>query len=371
MTSLVAVDRLLRSNILQEENEKKESKITPKEFFWDRILFYLVTALLGLSFLNISVEFFRGSTVQCFTPTEIPIDRDHFAFLNNYCYGSLPHSQYYLIFLLAAALLIIVPHYLWGAYFDNHFEFFFDSLKKLDRLHNPKTGERDPKNFDYIADLEERFNSRTIYFSYALKLAAQLLASILVLLLNGLYFKDEDFDADFTCIVDLNSTVWPYRMDIDCVYNSLRLLLFLRLTAFPLIALAVLASLLGIVWCFGRHVDELGAKDIAHFCFESCLLPDKHKFPSLFEVIKRFFCCKFSKDFSFKSLNYPRITNDLDFLLLRLFTADSGYAQVFRDIQINKELKIMFERDHELLHLLLRTHADMLKKQSEWHECQT
>ena len=357
-TGLVAAEKVLK-NILNDESDKKESKIVPKDFYWDQIIFYLVSAILGLSFLEISVEFFRGSRVQCFTPTEIPIDRDHFAFLNNYCYGSLPASQYYLVFLLVAALFIIAPHYLWSGYFSKHFDYFFDIVKKLDRLHDPNTGEYDPLNFDYIKKLEERFSTSdqlkpkekfsindvtSIRNLYVVKLSLQLMLTIAAFIVNLLYFAEADFDAKFTCIVDLNYTVWPYPMDIDCVYNSLRLLWFLRLAAFVLIVLVGLIAVYGIFWCcFQNHAAELGADHIARFCFDSCLLPDKHTILNLNTMIK----------------------TDLDFLLLKLCFADSGHGKVFRDIQINKELKIMFEQDHELLHLLLRTHADMLKQRSK------
>ncbi len=248
---IAAAEKVLKT-VVSTENDKKDSKIVPKDFYWDQIMFYVVTIILGLSFVDLSVEFFRGSEVKCFTPTDIPIDRDHFSFLNNYCYNSLPHSQFYLVFLLVAALGIIAPHYLWTAYFDKHFDYYFDLLKKLDRLHDPNTGQYNPLNFEYIKKLEQKFSiSKKIYFYYIVKLILQLSLCLASLIVNNTIFKNDDFETDFNCVIDLNSTVWPYRMDIPCVYNTLRLLLFLRWTAFVLLLFCCLVGIT--LWTNGNY----------------------------------------------------------------------------------------------------------------------
>ena len=86
--------------------------VSQKDFYWDQIVLVLISAMLGLSFLDISIEFFRGSEVQCY------FDIDNFSvskgnYINSYCYGSLPNAQYYLVFVLITALFVIAPHYLW------------------------------------------------------------------------------------------------------------------------------------------------------------------------------------------------------------------------------------------------------------------
>ena len=384
-SGLVAAEKVLKT-VAQNDNDrdKKDSKIIQKDFYWDQIMFYSVTILLGLSFVDISVEFFRGSVVKCFAPTDIPIDRDHFAFLNNYCYGSLPHSQYYLVFLLVAALAIIGPHYLWTAYFEKHFDYFFDLLRKLDRLHDPKTGEYNPLNFAYIEKLEEKFSiTKKIYFYYILKIHLQLLLCLAALAVNNTVFKDNDFETDFDCDVNLNSTVWPYRMTIPCVYNTLRLLLFLRWTAFILLVFCCLVLLYGLLTIIGRHTAELGAKYVARFCYHSFLQPEHHQFPSFLECFSKLvsflklssimlllltYCgllfYSSSWDIVKKNLFNPVIKNDLDFLLLRLYVADSGHGQVFKDIQVIKELNSMIEHDRQRLHLLHEISFDTITKRS-------
>ena len=389
--------------LLEGEDKKppSDTSIDPKDFYWDQILFYLVSAILGLSFLDISVEFFRGSVVQCFIP-DGPT-RDQVAYLNNYCYGSLPDSQYYLIFILISALLIIAPHYMWNSYFGAHFDFFFDLVRKLDRLRDTKTGEYNPLNFELVKKLEKKFCkfNTWIFRLYKLKLLSQLVISIVILLANWFYFSSDDFNETFSCPANdvyLNSSTWPLEGNVSCVYNSLNLLWFLRMAAFGLVSASILFIIIGIVWCFIRHSNELGAKEIAEFCDVSCLLPEEHNFPSIRNVIKQIFWCRKHRDLpprkekeielkenrteeeieeeievesysvfcgcfeAFTQLFYPRISNDLDFLLMKLYFADSGHGQVFKDVQVYKEIKEKTCKDQELLYLLKRVQGDLTNK---------
>ena len=114
-----------------------------------------------------------------------------------------------------------------------------------------------------------------------------------------------------------------------------------------LLILAVVIAGCGLFWCFKRHTNALGYKEIALFAFTSCLRPDDY-------VYEHFVKQPFS----------PRINNDLDFLLTRLFRADSGHGQVFKDLQVYKELKRLVGMDHELLHAYHDAIKDENKKRS-------
>ena len=382
-------EKLLGGEGANEDSSDSSSggaNITQKDFYWDQIMFYLVSAILGLSFLDISVEFFRGSVVQCFTPPDLT--RDQISYLNNYCYGSLPDSQYYLIFILISALLMIAPHYLWNSYFGRHFDFFFDLVKKLDRLRHSNTGEYSPFNFELVKKLENKFSkfNTWIYRLYMLKLIAQLAVSVTVLLANAFYFERKDFEETYRCPesdVFLNTTQWPLESEVTCVYNSLNLLKFLRWAAFILVSLSIVFLVVGLFWGLMRHPNELGAKEIAIFSNLSSLQPEEHNFPSMRNVLLDILKCKKQKNLppraeeedkddgrkgcglceAVKQLFHPGITSDLDFLLMKLFFADSGHGQVFKDIQIHKEIRQQLSKDHELLYLLKRIQADRYDKQ--------
>ena len=381
----------------QEPSDKKPSSVTgnisgdtpvtQKDFYWDQILFYLVSAILGLSFLDVSIEFFRDSSIiKCYI-FDTTITRDQVAYLNNYCYSSLPNSQYYLIFILISALIIIAPHYLWMSYFGAYFDFFFDLAKKLHCLQDTKTGEYNPYNFELVKKLEQKFSSSNpwMFRCYKLKLLAQLGVCLIVETVNAFYFEADDFNESFLCPTDtglLNTTVWPIPEQLNCVYNSLTLLYFLRNTALGLVAAAIVVIMIGLVWCFLPHTTELGAKDIAAFCNVFCLPPEEYTLPSIWKVVilpcaKRnqiqdvrvrhqvsqgeiqvqstFMVKKKKLDSLLNKLKpafSPRIHTDLDFLVTRLFYADSGHGQVFKEIQIIKELDYRSIQDHKFLHLL-------------------
>ena len=367
--SVVYGDKQEQANMLlgnEEEKEKTGGEDTPvkqKDFYWDRITFILVSAILGLSFLDISIEFFRGSEVQCY------FEIDNFtlakaSYINSFCYGSLPDSQYYLIFILVSALIIIAPHFLWSAYFAAHFDFFFDLIKKLDRLRDSSTGEYNPQNFERVKKLEEKFSKSRIFMFYKMKLIVQLAIGFAALLINGLYFRKQDFNEEFKCPKNCISTdgspnctnVWPLGEQYECVYNSLKLLSFLHNAAFGLLGLTIVVLFIGLVWIFGRHATELGAKEIADFSFTSCLPPESFAFPSWTVLLM-------CRERSLSSYFNPRIKNDMDFLLMQLFRADSGHGQVFKDIQVVKHLRAKTSDDHQRLYLLNKIHSDWLDQQ--------
>jgi len=113
-----------------------------------------------------------------------------------------------------------------------------------------------------------------------------------------------------------------------------------------LIIIVFIVTFYGLVWCIRRHTTELGYQEIALFAFTSGLPFEHFVFPSPLTSQP----CKER----IKVIFSPRIRNDLDFLLMRLFRADAGIGQVFKDIQINKEMKHHLDQDHELLHLFVR-----------------
>lgn len=375
-------------------SSSESTPITPKDFFWDQVVMYLVSAILALGFLNISVEFFRGSQVQCFNPNESSRQQD--AYINDFCYGSLPDSQYYLIFILISAVLIIAPHYLWDSYFAAHFNFFFDLVKKLSRLRDSRTGDYNQNNFEIVKKLEEKFKGKHIgmFRLYVVKLCVQFCFSIGVLLADAFYFRINDFQESFFCpsnVSELNTTqpvpIWHFDQPMACVYNSLRLLSFIHKASFLLVVAAVIVLFSGLCWTILRHTTELGAKKIAKFCDQSCLPPELYTFPSLKKVVMSIFTCGRSNKHlrdehlsteeerkgtkktcmvemwsGLKPAFFPIIHSDLDFLLLRLFRADSGHGHVFKDIQVYKELRQKFSEDHQQLFLLNRVHHDWLDR---------
>ncbi len=192
-------------------------------------------------------------------------------------------------------------------------------------------------------------------------------------------------------------------INVPCIYTSLRILNLVRYADLGLLVIATLLVIVGLIWCCVRHTKQLGHEDIAKFSFQSCLNPEFHSFPSpvywpscttatpapapdttaTTDITLEFDAPAPAKSKSkrpwlfrhYPELNHlmrPRIENDINFLVLMLFRADTAHGQIFKSIQvsvyivyrykycnsnciymiqISKHLKALIERDNQQLHL--------------------
>ena len=362
----------------EDEHEAENNSIQPKDFFWDQFLTYLATAIALLTLLDITRQFFHGAGGPlCSVPSNLlgnngdATARDQVAYVNTYCLQSLSLSEYYPVFILLQGILLVAPHYLWSALFGGQFDFFFELVRQLDRLRDSNTGEYRPRNFEIVKKLEKEFPKRKwyqfgIFQLYMIKLTLQLIIALGSLLLNPTLFPQQSFAFSFECPSNFNTDYvassgnnsnlnttyvlppgWSLPSSVQCVYPSFRIFSKIQIANYVLLILAVVIAGCGLFWCFKRHTNALGYKEIALFAFTSCLRPDDY-------VYEHFVKQPFS----------PRIKNDLDFLLTRLFRADSGHGQVFKDLQVYKELKRLVGMDHELLHAYHDAIKDENKKRS-------
>ena len=313
--------------------EGKKSKIQPKEFFWDQFLIYIATIVALLTVLDVTLQFFRGGGLVCRVPGSIvgednrtiELTRDEVTYVNTFCQQSLSLAEYYPLFVLIQGLVLAAPQYLWVALFGGQFDFFFGLVQQLDRLRSNETGEYRSQNFDIVNKLEKQFPRKwkwvSIFSFYIAKLLLQLLVVILSILMNAALFQEHYFDFSFDCPYKFDSTSppkgWWLSFQVTCVFSSFRLHLRLQNVNYILLVLALGAIVYGLIWCAKRHVNALGYQETALFAFSSCLRPEEYVHESIW-----------------KSPLNPRICNDLDFLLMRLFRADSGHGYVFKDIQV-------------------------------------
>ena len=187
-------DQVLKQALAAVTEEKKKDNaesVEPKDFFWDQFVKYISSAILALTLLNITVEFFRDGGVSCFHPPDtvslLPTDmdpltvyefaRDQAAFINKYCEGSTPFTEYFPVYILVHGLLLISPHYIWSALYKGDFDSFFSIAAKIDRLRTSKTGEYSDESFNRVKKLEREYGgaNRKIFLSYVGKLFLQLM----------------------------------------------------------------------------------------------------------------------------------------------------------------------------------------------------
>ena len=312
--------------------------LEPKEFVWDRCVTLLVAGILSLTSVYLVVEFFRrpSSSVTCYVPKNFTIAQ--FTYINSYCSSFLSSVQYYPIFVTLQGLFIAAPHQLWSWTFSGYTKYFIDLAKTLDRLQSVRTARHRDANMAIVTKLEKEFSKAKVIFSgYVVKLFVQLALTAMALVVIFAAFND--FAIIFQC---LQASGALYRngnlallhtgpVSFVCLYTPVQLMSILRYMDIALLCMVAVALLFGIGWCFCRHPDQLGARQLAHFTFHLCLPASQVKF--LFDGL----------------LSSSRIRDDLDFLLMQLYQADAGYGQVFKELQVEKVFQHVSAKDHKLL----------------------
>ena len=315
-------------------------------------------------------------------PDELERDftRSQSDYLNSFCTESVPNVEFFPIFILVQGILLVVPHFIWAAVFKGDFDSFFAVTENLARLRDRDTGMYDPSNFERVEKLEIEFGRKRkrIFSSYILKLFLQLGVCVVTLVFSEVFF--EEFNFTFMCPRDakINETDfpenWPLNRTVPCVFASIRFLKIVRYGDYILTSLAFILICMALGWSAIRHTKELGHQEIATFVFQSCLPAKSHVFPHIFEFRPKLtrsedlkfpfsvvwpFCRGCIKRSFRLMILTPRIRNDLDFLQMTLFRADSSHGRVFKEIQIDKELQKLRGRDHQLIHLFLNAQLDM------------
>ena len=335
-----------------QPEEGEGNSLKPREFFWDNIVLFVVSTILGLAAIDVITEFLRGGGVACFPPSGA--DEAQAAYINNYCSSFLPFGAYVTTFMVVHAVLLIVPHYLWLGHYGGNFEFFFQLVSTLKRVQDhTRAGERIPENLVIVQQLESTFtllDRNYIYRSYVLKLILQFLWS-LVGICFGVGFFVTRFNVRFTCPPDFNSTTydfWPLSEPVNCTYETLSLLQYLWIGDLLLLLLASVSLVGAILWSFSTHPTVLGYKEFASFAFQSGFHPRYFvpPFPGS-ECLHRYFT-----SLSYPSRSSPHvIKTDLDFLVLRLYQTDGGLGHVFVEELVQKWLKHHLDDDHRRLAL--------------------
>jgi len=327
---------------LEGRPENEERPLVPREFFWDSIVVFVVSAIIGLAAVDTITEFIRGSGVQCVSQNATVGENlgDVQDYINNFCSSSLPPGQYYPVFMVVQAVLIIIPHYLWLNTYSGNFDYFFKLVADLDRLREESSGDYSVKNAITIENLNNAFiNGNDIYVVYVLKLVFQWVFSTAGLIVTIAYFTD--FNSPFLCPRTLGETLvssWPLAGEqVYCIFTTLRLIFLVRIADIVLVCLVILGLTWSIIWCIRPHVAELGSRKIAQISFE-CSLHHEQYTPAI----------------PWLSLRGPRISSNLDFMVMRLFRTDGGLGLVFKAVQISKWMKVFNDAESRRLNLFKR-----------------
>ena len=339
--------------------EGTELTNSPKEFFWDRIVLFLSSAILGLTALDIVTELLRGgSAVVCFPPGDLNLSDAQGQYVNTFCAQSLPPTQYFPIFVFVHGSLIAVCHHFWKSSHRVQLDYFFALAGDLSRLPDEETGDYPAKNYTIIKKLESEFSTygrKGLLQTYRLKLALQILLAAASLIATSIVFTE--FDVSFYCPsknVDADP-FWPLSgTKVHCIFSSLRLFYLVHIADILLLVLILAVATCGLGWTALRHAAELGYGAVARFSLESGVAPHyflpKPWITGLFAELRT----RGIADTVRTRFLSPSMESDLDFLLILLYRSDGGLGHAFREGQIHRELQRLVESDLQMLNLHTR-----------------
>ena len=318
----------------RSDSTQKDPHLEPKLFFWDNIIFYLASAILGLTISNIVVDFVRPepNTVACYTP--LNTSRDQTIFINNYCNDYLPFSENFTFALVIHGAALLLPYYLWKAYFSARIDFFFTHAAKLETLRDRNTGEYPHRNFNVVDYMHREFQERRdILIGYMLKLILQFIIAIVAIATTAGLFQD--FTIQFYCS-DVDDED-PVFQQVKCSYAKLRFVSILRWADYAFLGLSVAAVAYGLYWCLLKNHPELGHQETSQFCYDSCI-NSKHC-----ETKKRWYhldlLLLLNSAFSTKAKRKRyHLESDLHFLLVSLFSTNAGLGRVFKSVQVANDI---------------------------------
>lgn len=344
---------------LDEEGEGEEASQEGgglRDLFWDKVVLFLASAIVALTAVDILTELLRGgSNIACYLPAELDLSEGQESFTNSFCAQSVPDTQYLPIFVLIHGLLIPICHYIWKSNFSDQLNLFFNIASELSKLNDQATGSYPPRNLVIVKKLESKFSTygkRVIFTWYQLKLCAQLLIALVSLFTTAFVFTE--FDVDFLCPKNgSDNSSWPFPGEqVTCIFTSLRLFALVRVFDILLLVLIVLVLVWGLVWSVWRHPYELGYKNVALFSFNTGL-QGSFFVPRPMLLNPASFCrgiCsrRVLKEVELRFLT-PRVSTDLEFLLLLLFRSESSLAHSFREGQVLAHYKTLVDMDRQVV----------------------
>ena len=324
------------------------------ELFWDQALKYVASSILSLTILEVVFSFARQDSVQCLTPKELTITQSDY--ISSLCNIFKPPTDFLGLYLAGQATVLIIPHYLWIAFFQSKLTYFKGSIKLLSRQRLGTTGDFPLKNYVVVNSLHKKYTrSHTMFVCYCLKLIIQILITVGAILVNNFVFYE--YKPFFYCSRIQNETdstkvlvseKEEFRLPLEsspvvCALPGVKLLKAIWMIDFVLIGVAALLSSVGLVWCFMNHSSDLNWRHSARFAVRSGIDP------SLFTP--RMLRYRWWKRTFFNYFRY-NICDDFRFLFLKVSQGNSGQAQTLKEVLIFFLMKQMAYKEMEKISLV-------------------
>lgn len=337
---------------------RRKESIMQVEFFWDTAVASVVFSLLILVALDFAIESLRGSEVVC-SPPYANTTTAEVNYINHFCTSNyLPFGVHISTATFILGILLFFPHYMWSYHYSGSISLFFQLVGTLQRTEDDSSN-HSINDVIMVKELEILFSSSSMFYSYILKLLFQLILVIIGFVSAIVIFQGE-FDPTFMCHHTFDD-LWPIYTDVTCVFHPLNLLKALWIADILLLLLGGCFLVAALIWCLNSHPNELGSNNIASFLYHYGL-------PSKYHVSKGFvFNCSgsiFQQFIRRYSCSEPRIRTNLDFLIMKLYSADSILGGILTGIQIRNINKELCEDDRRRLNIHARKHRNVLDDDS-------
>eukprot|EP00118_Oscarella_pearsei_P020527 m.222578 g.222578 ORF g.222578 m.222578 type:complete len:607 (+) comp39977_c0_seq38:1223-3043(+) len=347
----------LNASLKKVETKTESTSSTDEIFPWDvitRFCAYVGGIMALISFVE---DLYLNRGLACSVPRWTTREQTRYVELFCTRYVSLIDSMPTL--LVCQSLSLIGPHVLWKLYATPMLAEFFSLIPLLARLRNHSTSEYDTKTTQIVKYFQEKYQgTKRLSSTYGYKLGFQLFVGVAFLL--GLLFayrpgsanffqELEDFKCSgFTLVFNQNRSI---SCSVDCTYTITRILLPLWIIDLVVLIAAICSSSYGLYWLNTSHWNELDYKSQAMFLYRMSMNPGSEKLYNPTEPGHK---------------KKATIRNDLDFLVIMLFSQNKGQGKAFFDVQTDVQLEDWWSEDYDeyasYLYSLLTPRKDRKEK---------
>ena len=330
-----------------------------RDFLWDQILKIVSTSILFIATLE-ALSFISQDSVQCLTPSQYVLTQSDF--ISSLCSRCTPSIDFFAFYLAVQAVLLVIPHYLWEAFFKNQ-RVYFKRMVESQCSNFRKSKDLSHDNFISIQKIVTDFSNRGMYLCYILKHFLQLFVGIAAFVCSYTYFSDYNSFFECPCSDEpsiLKDLLVSFNGSTSCALPNVTILRSLWITNFILISIGILVSLWGLVWCFRNHSSDLNWEHSALFGLDSGIDPELFNPPFLKQRWwKKCFCSWF----------YYHIFGNMNFLFLSLLHEDIGQAAILKEILILYYMRLRFTREYDRISLIKLCQREKIFKAGNFCLC--
>lgn len=244
----------IKSSSPVDEKQKKQV-MSLDNFWWDNVIFTMITLLLVITSAQSIAAYFRGGINCLITESHTIAER---AYINDLCREELPnYAKYFPLALYAEVALLSGLQTFWRILRNGRIEYFITAVNSMSFKRNPKTGQYDSTDLDTARILGGKLHSASLTLSYIfLKLFLQIVIATIGLFMTFIEELNFEFELRLSSSLSFvcqnssfsNSSLWPLSSsEIHCVYTELSILQYLPWINVAATVIIIISAIAGLV----------------------------------------------------------------------------------------------------------------------------